>query len=136
MRPCCSRRLATNFAVLMPMAKQSPCAPILVAVGVANGDCQLPDAELLRIAKFGCGNTRRINTDHGKISCGIVPDQVRRQLPAIWKRYLNTRCIVDDVTIGEHQAIRRENESRSAAVPLLCITIPGAARLSDFDLCD
>src|SRR6202140_857412 len=32
MRPSRSRRLATNFAVLMPMAKQMPCAGRMVAV--------------------------------------------------------------------------------------------------------
>ena len=80
---------------------------------------------------------RRTNTDHGKISCRIVADQVCRQLPAIRKRYLNTRGIVDDVTIGEHQAVWGENESRAATVPLEWFPITrSASALSDLNLRD
>src|SRR5215510_6565741 len=108
-------------------ADHAPGHRVLEAVWVPDGDSELADANLIRIAECDGNQVRRVDPDYGQIGFGIVADQLRLASPTVEQRHLDLRRAVDDVVVGQQKAVGREDESGAAAAP------PGAVRNLDVD---
>src|SRR5262249_55603198 len=111
---------------------------VLKTVWITDGNCQLAYAQFLRIAKRSGGKRSTvsvgdIHTNHRQIGSRIVADNVCGRRPAIGKRYLDSRRVVDDVAVGEHQAVRCEHKSGASAFALTLLTGSDSSKLSDVD---
>jgi len=52
-----------------------------------------------------------VDADYGEVGGGIVADGVRGETAAIGERDFDSRGVVDDVAVGENQAVGGEDES-------------------------
>ena len=87
---------------------------------IADGDHELPALEQLGIAE-GCRRKRHrgIDADEGEVRIGIVADHPRSQSSTVNRGGVHPRGVPDDVTIGEHESVRRDNDARSGAAATL-----------------
>ena len=68
-----------------------------------------------RIAERRRDQIRRGDAQHGEIRVRIVTDEVRHEIPTVRQRHADRFAPCDDVTVGENQAVGREDESRAGA---------------------
>jgi len=89
---------------------------------VANRDHEPPGSECARIAKPCPGKrraARRVDPQHCQVALGIVADQVCAARSPVEKRHLDAPDPPDDMTVGHHEAIGREQEAGApAATPV------------------
>ena len=71
----------------------------------------LTDAKPTRVAKPGPRQRCPGHTDDREVCVGVSADEYRRRRPPIGKRYAQRSPALDDVTVGEREAIRRENHA-------------------------
>ena len=98
---------------------------VLKAKRIADRDHQLARTQRGRIAERRRDQIRRRDAQNGEIRVRIVTDEVRHEIPAVWQRHADARRLArrsdlvakagDDVTVGEDEAVGREDESRSRA---------------------
>ena len=96
------------------------------AVGIANGDGELADADLVGVAQARGAQLGSVNVDHRQVGIGIVADQMRIRAASVSQRDFNPGGAVDDVAVGQDEAVRREDEPGAAALTLAI----GAAHLN------
>ena len=77
----------------------------------AKAERTLPKTRRSRLA------VRLIQTNHRQIACRIVANHSRWHTPPVRQRYRDAHSVMHHVAIGEDQPIRREHESRPAALP-------------------
>jgi hypothetical protein len=82
---------------------------------VANRYCHLPDAQAFGIGQTYMGELGRIDPDHSKISVGIVADELRRTVAAIREVHPDPGGMMDDMAVGQNEAVRRNHKSGSAS---------------------
>ncbi len=91
-----------------------------------RADRQNPFADLERIgiAQFGGRQVLAINFQHGNVGTRIGTDQFGLQLAAIGQAYENLVSAIDYVVVGQHVAIRGDDEARAEGLGLtLAITL-------------
>src|SRR5262245_25160154 len=59
---------------------------VLKTVRIANGDGELADANFIRVAKLGCDQPSRGNSDYRKVGARVVTDQARVEAPSVAER--------------------------------------------------
>jgi hypothetical protein len=74
----------------------------------------------------------RIDPNHCEIRLGIITDEVCRIIAAARKINDYSASAVDDVAVGQNEAVRRNHKSRAASA-MLPMTL---ASLLDFDIRD
>src|SRR5437773_4639308 len=82
---------------------------------IANRYCHLPDAQAFGIGQTYMGELGCIDPDHSEISVGIVADELCRTIAAIREVHHDPGGIMDDMTVGQNEAVRRDHKSRSAS---------------------
>ena len=82
---------------------------------VADRNHELPHLNRLRIAEPQRGESRRRCSDNGEVGVRILADELGRQLPPVGERHVNRFCLVNDVAVGENQAVRRDDKARALA---------------------
>src|SRR2546426_4368664 len=92
---------------------------VLKAVRVTDRDDQLPDTNPLRLAKLRRDQIRRIDSDHPEICIWIVAHQIRLVLVTVWQSHFDFLSAMNHMAVRENEAIRREDESRTAAATFL-----------------
>src|SRR5262249_35829340 len=95
---------------------------ILKAVRIANGNNQLTDPDALRIAKADRREIRRIDANDCEVGVGVIANRFRRKTTAIRKSHVNLCGVMNDVAVGQNEAVGREDKSRTAAAALLLKT--------------
>src|SRR5437764_796736 len=88
----------------------------LKTIGCANGDGDLADAQFLRVAELRRNQARLIDPNDGEITGGILADQGRGHVTAVGQSCRNASGFMHDVTVGEDEAVGREDESRAATL--------------------
>jgi len=106
---------------------------VLESVGIADGDGELADAERLGVAESDGGEAgsvivEAVEADYGEVGGGVVPDEVCGAVAAVGERDFDSRGVVDDVAVGQDEAVGGEDESGAAAVAVVFA--------SDFNFCD
>src|SRR6476659_2504383 len=131
MRPSLINHAATNFAVLLAIAKQTPCAGRIIAVltpitspaEFASGPPEFPGFDaasawiMLSIDRPDCAcmELRSIDANNREISVWIVADQLSGKFPTIRNIDHEFACTMHDVAIGQNKTIWRDDESRTAS---------------------
>ena len=106
---------------LRPMALMTPAGDGgLEAVGVADGDDELADLEGGGIAKGDGGDAGAIRADDGEIGVGVFADQRGFHGAAVGEGNgeFAVAGVVDDVAVGEDEAIVGEKKAGAAAAVL------------------
>ena len=83
----------------------------------ADGDDQLADAQLRRIAERGVGQLAAVGLDDGQVGPRIVADHPAGQLGAVAEPHPHSALAADDVVVGEQEAVGREQHAGTAAGP-------------------
>src|SRR5437763_11671845 len=61
------------------------------------------------------GKLGRIDPDHREIGVGIVADELRKTIAAIWDIHHNPSGMMDDMAVSQNEAVRRDHKSGSAS---------------------
>ncbi len=88
---------------------------MLESVRIADRNHELSRAERTRVAKLHGLEIRRSDAHHRDIRVGILADQIGRALPPIGKRHRDVVRVLDDVAVGEEEAVVCEDEARAGA---------------------
>src|SRR2546426_3419699 len=95
----------------------------LEAIGVADGDGELADAQSRRIAEAHWLEVGRVDANDREVGFRIVADQVRVGPAAIGEHHFNSVSPVNDVTVGENEPVRGDYETGTAAAPFARLTV-------------
>src|SRR5262249_6123762 len=66
----------------------------------------------------------RVDSDHRQVSVRVIADRLRFILTAVRQGDFDPGCAVRHVTVGENEAIRREDEAGTAPARLLWVLSP------------
>src|SRR5262245_29104416 len=80
-----------------------------------NGNGDLTHLDFLGVAKSSWRKVRRIDPDYGKVRIRVVPDQNSFNLSGIGQGHFKTHCVVDDVAVGQDEAVRCNNKPRTCS---------------------
>jgi hypothetical protein len=88
---------------------------MLESVGVADCDHELTRAKAARVAELHGAEIRGRDSDHRDVGVRILTDQIGGALAAIRQGDRDVVGVLDDVAVGEDQAVGSEHESRPGA---------------------
>ncbi len=75
----------------------------------------MPDAQGGGIAERGGGEVRAVDADDGQVGIRVFPNKLGGEPPAVRQGGLDLAGAMDDVAVGEDEAVGGEDESRPAA---------------------
>jgi hypothetical protein len=87
----------------------------LEAIGIPDGDNELSDPQRLRIAPGNRDQVWRGDAKYREIGFRIIPHAIGLVLLAIRKRDPDLPGVMDDMAVGENEAIRRKYKTRARA---------------------
>ena len=93
------------------------------AIGIADGDGELADAQNGRIAESHRLEVRRVDANDRQVGFRIVADQVRVRPAAIGEHHFNSVSPVNDVTVGENETVRGDDEPGTAPSAFARLTV-------------
>src|SRR6266404_717791 len=105
---------------------------VLKSVRTADGDRDLPDAQLGRVGKPDVRKACRSNLDDRQIGVRIVAHQLRSRNATVRQRDLQDTRTAGDVAVAYHVSVRRDDESRARA----CLCAAAARTAFDADVGD
>ena len=117
----------------------------LKAVRIADRYDELADAELLRIAErggdeAGFGGADFVDADDGEVAGGVVADGAGREAASVGEGDLDAAGVVNDVAVGEDEAVGGKDKAGASTFALLLGTGASAGWLrgflDDFDVDD
>ena len=83
---------------------------------IADRDHELPAPQPLRVAeRRGRERDRRVDAHQRKVGVGIVADDARREAAPLGGHQLDARRAAHHVTVGQHQAVGRDDDARAGA---------------------
>ena len=86
--------------------------------GIADRDRELPYFQPGGVSELNRCQVRRIDVQDGKIGVRILADELCRIASPIGKRHANQIGAMDDVAVGQDEAIGRKDEPRPAPAHL------------------
>ncbi len=92
---------------------------VVKAIGIADGNRHLADADRPRIAERGPRQRRSgtgVRADDREIRVDVASDRIGTHRPAVRQHHPEVIAAFHHVTVGEHQTIGREHHAGSAAV--------------------
>jgi hypothetical protein len=92
---------------------------VVEAERVANRNGDLSDAHAPRIAKTRPRKRARVDPENGKVGVRIVSHEITARLAAIGQRDRQLVRPMDDVTVGEHETVGREDHTRATTTSAL-----------------
>src|SRR5688500_12031643 len=110
----------------------------LEAVGVADGDGHLADAQAVRIAEGGGGELLGVvalDAEDGEVGGGIGADDFDLEAAAVGRDGFELAGVLDDVVVGEDVAVRGQEEAGAGAADFEG-TAAGAHLAEDGDVDD
>ena len=84
---------------------------MMEAIRVPYRHDDLADTKSTRIAELRPRQRRPGDTNDREVGVGISADEYGRRHPPIGKRYADRSPSLDDVIVGEREAIRREDHA-------------------------
>lgn len=99
----------------------------LKLVGIADGDGHLAGPQLLRISQLNRLQVGGIDPDDGEIGGGIVAHCVGGHAAAVGERDLDAGGVVDDVAVGEDEAVGSKDETGAASTAFARFAGAGSA---------
>ena len=82
---------------------------------VADGNRHLPDTHATRVAEPGPGQRAGVDAEHSEIGMRIVADEVPAGRAPVGQRHRQLTDLVNDMTVRQHEAVRREDDARTAS---------------------
>ena len=93
------------------------------AEGIADREDLVAELQLVGIAPGdGCERLRRFDLQDGKVRLGVGAQQLGRKLGAVIQRYLDVDRVLNDMVVGDDDAVRADDEAgaeRHGALALL-----------------
>ena len=72
---------------------------------IADGDHEIADLEILRIAERQRGEVLGFDLHQGHVGAGVAADQLRLEGAAVLERHHDLLPVLDHVVVGEHVAL-------------------------------
>ena len=85
------------------------------ALGVADGDGQLPDLEGGRVAQLDGRQVRGVDLDQREVGVGVDALDGALELPAVREDHVDRVGILDDVAVGEDEPVRVDDHAGAGA---------------------
>ena len=102
---------------------------------VSDRNDDLADTQTLRIRQAHVRKVRRIDSNHSEIRIGIIAGQLRRILAPVRQAHRNLIRVVNDVAVGQNEAVRGDDET-GATAPDFAWAAPTIETLFDIDVND
>lgn len=82
---------------------------------VADGNRHLPDAHSAGVAKTSPGQRAGVDAEHSQVGMRIVADEIAASRAPVRQGHRELWGPVNDVTVRQYEAVRREDNARTAS---------------------